>query len=971
MTRLVAALATLVLAVATPASAQQTAQFWEELGGSASGNGVSQSAAGVPTGNRQVSIAIGPDGTPYLAYQTTTTHATDFTMQSAGIHQWTNQVYVRRWSGSAWTFLGSGRDGGGASNALSFRVTGHGTTTFVSHNGEHPTLAIGADGRPVVAFIYSSWFEGGNPPEFNGENDDIYAVRWTGTAWQPLGPALPTTLNTVALGGPGGISNSPGWIREIGHDRLVRPWIMVDRDGAPVLAWGETNADDGFRYIYVHRFNGTTWQGLGSASGQIDKIAYAYDTALAQGVTGPVLVWPRGGGDLSWVAALEYDPGEGRWRTLGDGSVSPGISAPGDQAFNPRVAASSAGVPTVAWIDLTPAVPQAYLKTFDEGSGPDLSMSSVTAPASAQPGQSLTVTAIVRNGGTATAPASTVNFYLGTGTTHAAGDAALGSRPVPALGVGASATVELTAIVPAATPSGTWRVHAVVDEDGLVPEINEANNALASAPITVGSAPSRPDLSVTALTLPATGQTGRSLALGSTVKNIGGATAAGTTVRFYLSGDTTLDAGDVLLGSRVVGALAAGAASTAVTTVTIPANTSAPASYHVIAVADALGQVDETDEANNTFVSSATVAIGLYRPDLTLTALTMPATGATGRPLAISHTVKNAGPAPAGPFTVRFYLSGDGTLNGAVLLGARAMGGLTAGASSAAVATLTIPANTSAPASYHVVAVADALGQQTETDESNTMISSDMVAVSLYRPDLSITTLTTPATGAIGRALAVTNAVRNAGPAPAGPFTIRFYLSSDGTLDAGDVLLGSRAVGGLAAGATSRAVTNLIIPAATPAPATYQIVAVADALSQQVELNELDNAAVSAALTITPYRPDLGLTAPGIPASGVAGSALAISSTVKNVGPAPAGSFAIRFYLSSDGALDTGDVLLGSRPVGGLGAGASSTAVSRPVVPPGTRPGSYRVIAVVDADAQLTDAAKTVASETSVTITAP
>ena len=37
---------------------------------------------------------------------------------------------------------------------------------------------------------------------------------------------------------------------------------------------------------------------------------------------------------------------------------------------------------------------------------------------------------------------------------------------------------------------------------------------------------------------------------------------------------------------------------------------------------------------------------------------------------------------------------------------------------------------------------------------------------------------------AVGRPLAITNIVRNQGPAPAGAFTVRFYLSADANLDA-------------------------------------------------------------------------------------------------------------------------------------------------------------------------------------------
>ena len=1306
MNRIAAAAACLLLiAIAAPAFAQPTAQFWEELGGSASGDGLSASTAGVPTGNRQVSVALGPDGTPvvayadgdtirvrrwdgtawtligpsgasggqpqivtdasgrmylawrqfvgstgsweifllardwagttwtelggsgsgggisgheggagvpvfslalgpdgtpYLAYQSTTFTETDFTTQNAGLHAWTNQVYVRRWDGTAWPFLGSGREGGGASNALSFNVSGHGTTTFVSHNGEHPTLAVGPDGVPVVAFIYSSFFEGGNPPEFNGENDDIYAVRWNGTAWQAMGPALPTTLDNVALGGPGGISNSLGWIREVGHDRLVRPSIMVDRNGMVVLAWGETNADDGFRYIYVYKFTGTAWTGLASPSGQVDKIAFAYDTSLAQGVKGPILAWPRGGGDISSVFVLEYDPGDGRWLEVGAGSATDlGISGPGQGGFNPRVTTTSAGIPTVAWIDTTPSVPQAFLRRYNEQTLPDFSVSSVSAPATTTPGASFTTTAVVRNGGNAAAPASTVNFYLAAGTTRGSGDVALGSRDVPILAAGGSASLDLTVTVPASTGPGTWHILAVVDEAAAVAELNESNNTTASSAMTIGAPPAPdlditalsapasvqaggalavqntvanvgtaaagaitvrfylssddvldagdtalgtrtlgglaagassavtttltvpattapaayhviavasidaggdsnpandgavsstvnvtpadspnlpdltvsaitvpssalagrplainhtvsntgsaaagaftvrfylstdatldagdtllgsrtltglaagasdsmvstvtipstlavpntyrvlvvadalnqvterdetnnvgvstalsvtavlPDLTVTTLTIPATGATGRPLAITNTVKNIGAATAGASTVRFYLSSDAALDAGDVLLGSRAVGMLPPGASSAAVTTLTIPADTSAPASYFVIAVADALGQVTETDETNNTAASAAAVAVALYRPDLTMTAVSVPATGATGRPLAISNTVKNAGPAPAGPFAVRFYLSSDDALDaGDVLLGARMLGGLAAGASSVAVTTLTIPANTSAPASYHVIAVADALGQQVETDETNNTLASSAVAISLYRPDLTLTTLTTPATGATGRPLAITNAVKNTGPAPAGPFTIRFYLSGDGTLDAGDVLLGSRMLGGLAAGATSSAVSTVTIPANTSAPATYQVIAVVDALDQQVELDESNNTAASAPFSVTLYRPDLSMTSMVMPAGGAVGRPASFRFTVANTGPAPSGVFTLRFYLSSDDVLDAGDVLLVTRTGGNLNPGASRTETATVMIPPDTAPGTYHVIAVLDPLGQMAE----------------
>jgi subtilase family serine protease len=321
-------------------------------------------------------------------------------------------------------------------------------------------------------------------------------------------------------------------------------------------------------------------------------------------------------------------------------------------------------------------------------------------------------------------------------------------------------------------------------------------------------------------------------------------------VRFYLSSDATLDAGDVLLVTRTGGNLNPGASRTETVSLTIPADT-APGTYHVIAVTDPLGQLVEMDESNNIAVSAA-MPITLYRPDLTPIAVTMPAGGATGRPLAITSSVRNLGPASAGPSTVRFYLSSDALLDaGDVLLGARAIGGLGAGATSTAVTSVVIPAGTT-PGSYRIIAVVDALEQQTELDETNnTLVSETSVTITLYRPDLVLTTVSVPATGAAGRTLTVTNAVKNLGPAPAGPFAIRLYLSSDDTLDAGDVLLATRLVGGLPVGATSTAMTTVTIPAGTPVPSSYRVIGVVDALGQQTETEEGNNVTVSAPLSLT------------------------------------------------------------------------------------------------------------------------
>jgi subtilase family serine protease len=69
-------------------------------------------------------------------------------------------------------------------------------------------------------------------------------------------------------------------------------------------------------------------------------------------------------------------------------------------------------------------------------------------------------------------------------------------------------------------------------------------------------------------------------------------------VMYYLSTNYILDAGDPLLGTRSIDALAAGVSDVGSISITIPVGT-APGYYYVIAKADAGLSVAEVSETNN------------------------------------------------------------------------------------------------------------------------------------------------------------------------------------------------------------------------------------------------------------------------------------------------------------------------------------------------------------------------------------
>ena len=276
---------------------------------------------------------------------------------------------------------------------------------------------------------------------------------------------------------------------------------------------------------------------------------------------------------------------------------------------------------------------------------------------------------------------------------------------------------------------------------------------------------------------------------------------------------------------------------------TIPAATPSNA-YFVLACADVQNVVGESNEGNNC-IATAGATVTVARPDLVeTTATTNPPAPvrAPGTTFTVSDTVRNAGPAPSGPSTTRYYLS-DTTVELAPaivrLTGSRAVPALAAGASHSGTVTVTIPAATAL--STHVLyACADDLGVVAEIDDENNCIESSTVTVT--RPDLVESTVSAPpATKARGTGFPVTDAVQNVGAVASGASATRYYLSLDAVKSTGDALLnGSRTVPGLAAGASHSGTVTVTIPAAMPLN-TYFLLACADAPNTVVETDETNN----------------------------------------------------------------------------------------------------------------------------------
>jgi subtilisin family serine protease/uncharacterized membrane protein len=459
--------------------------------------------------------------------------------------------------------------------------------------------------------------------------------------------------------------------------------------------------------------------------------------------------------------------------------------------------------------------------------GPDLTLTTFTVPSTIAPGVAVTVTDTIKNQGADPAPASVLRIYFSTNSILDGADTPLGDRQVPSLPVGAISSGQTSITIPASLAPGTYYIIAEADATDQVAESLETNNtALRAVPL-------GPDLQISALTVPSSSMT--SVTVTDTTINQGAVSAASSVTKFYLSGDSILDAGDqVFQESRTIPVLGAGVSSTASTTLTLPSNIAA-GTYYIIAKADADGLVGETQEANNTF--SRAVQIG---GDLIITSLTVPSKLGAGT-FTITDTTKNQGSAEVGSSTTTFYLSTDSTVsaNDWVLGGSRSVLSLHAGESSTGSTQVTIPGGL-ASGSYYFIAKADGANVVTETQESNNT-SIKLVTVG---PDLVDLSLSMPFSLKSGSTFNASETVTNQGGGDAAPSVLKFYLSTNSTLDAGDTYLdAARSIPALAAGSSSTGSTAVTIPAGTT-PGFYYVFAKADADGVIDESSETNNFAL-------------------------------------------------------------------------------------------------------------------------------
>ena len=165
--------------------------------------------------------------------------------------------------------------------------------------------------------------------------------------------------------------------------------------------------------------------------------------------------------------------------------------------------------------------------------------------------------------------------------------------------------------------------------------------------------------------------------------------------------------------------------------------------------------------------------------------------------------------------------------------------------------------------------------------------------------------------------------VRNDGAAAAAATTLRYYRSTDATVTISDTEVGTDAVDGLAASATSSESIRLRAPTSLE---TYYYGACVDAVPD--ESDTVDNCSSAVSVTVSgPPPPDLEVQPPSVNDSSLfAGESFTLSATVRNAGARSTVTTAtLSFYRSMDATVTTSDTEVGTARVGVISAGSTSS----------------------------------------------
>jgi subtilase family serine protease len=519
--------------------------------------------------------------------------------------------------------------------------------------------------------------------------------------------------------------------------------------------------------------------------------------------------------------------------------------------------------------------------------GPDFTIQSVTTPTTTSPGSQATMTTVIGSIGVPFSGSVTYRLYASIDTTLDASDAVLGTYSIT-FANDASIRDTQSVALPASLPANRYWVIAMVDPSNQIMELDETNNTAVSPMQIVDGY----DFAVVADSVtfaPDTIEAGQMLTVSATIRSLGAPYMGMVPYRVYLSAGSQLAPTDVGIHDGLI-AISSGDIPL---TATFPLPNRSPAGLSQVTVAidpdRTIPEADATNDASTSFDS-----LEVNGGDVYIQSMMGAHVAYIGEPYTIDLVIANAGPTTSHGLRYGYFLSATDIIRPTDMQ--IFMSGTTTIASGSIAAftdVVTIPALTSTATRFVGVVL---FPETPDPDLTNNTgrLAGGSTRVLFPLPDLTGRITASATSAAAGEPLAVGREIVNDGLAGAPKFDYAYYLSTDATVDAQDILLarfsGSLPVNGVDIGSDS-----VPIPSNVGA-GRYYLGLVLDPDNRLEESDETNN--VLAGPLVTVHRPDITFLGASLP------------DAIVNV-PYQAGLYATGGPLPITWSLSHGDLPLG------------------------------------------------------------
>ncbi|GAL84373.1 peptidase S8/S53 subtilisin kexin sedolisin [Sporocytophaga myxococcoides] len=507
------------------------------------------------------------------------------------------------------------------------------------------------------------------------------------------------------------------------------------------------------------------------------------------------------------------------------------------------------------------------------------------------PGDSITLSFIERNIGTGSAGEHYTNFYLSTSTYIDSSAIALSKAYVAGLNPQDGIYKSEYAVIPADLASGFYYLIAQADSYNSVSESNEHNNTF-TLPITIGTTDA--DLTTVLFDSTITVLRGDYFYANGYLSNIGSVFTSSSYMGFYLSKDSHLDSSDIFVQSKYFDYLYPN--DLRYFYLSIPTYNFEPGTYYLIAKADYLNYVAESNEDNN--IASVPVNIVLPSVDLSITSLfTKDTILSAGNSFYVSYSINNTGTYYASSSYTNFYLSKDSIVDEYdYLVGQSYVSYVSPGSINYYSVNSYIP-STVADGDYFLIAKADDYKNVSESNEFN---NDAFIKVKVKVPsyDIAISNLTKSSEMVtVGSGIYLSYKESNLGDITFPYHYTGFVLSTDTIYNDSDINLGTYYGYDLYPGNVNYYNQYIYIPTTVPA-GNYYLIVKTDSNNNTKETDENNNIAYTRIRIITP-NVDLSVNTQRVnPSKAVAGNTVNVSGYLYNHGTEDSYSTNLDFYIS-------------------------------------------------------------------------